>query len=68
MALTQEKVQDKPVNVAVVHAQAPDRAANLMDLAKATLNVQEVFIKDVAISLAIHFGPGTLGLIAYPSG
>jgi DegV family protein with EDD domain len=66
VALTAEKVQHKPVNVAVVHALAPDRAEMLLEQAIGALNVQETFVKDVAISLAVHFGPGTLGLIAYP--
>lgn len=66
VALTREKVRDRPVNVAVVHAQAAARAETLLDLAQSNLNVRETFIEDVAISLATHFGPGTLGLVAYP--
>jgi len=67
VALTQEKVQDHPVNLAVVHAQAAERAKTLMDIAKPTMNVQNTYIKDLAISLAVHFGPGALGLITYPA-
>lgn len=65
--LTREHVGDAPVRVGVVHAQAPDRAADLLAQAERTLNVQESFLTDVAISLAVHFGPGTLGLITYPA-
>jgi DegV family protein with EDD domain len=67
VALTKEKIQDRPVNVAVVHAQAAKRAETLLDLAQSNLTVRETFIQDVAISLATHFGPGTLGLVAYPT-
>ena len=63
--LTKEKVKDNPVNVGVVHALAPDRAEDLMGLAKTNLNIQNAFITDIAISLAVHFGPNTLGLVAY---
>ena len=68
IALTREKVQDKPVQVAVVHAQALEQAETLLALAQAGLNVQNTFIQNLAISLAVHFGPGTLGLVAYPAG
>ena len=66
IVLTQAQVTNRPVNVAVVHAQASERAARLMQQAKAALNAQKTYIQDVAISLAVHFGPGTLGLITYP--
>jgi hypothetical protein len=38
-----------------------------MEKAKKRLNVKEVFLTDLSISLAINFGPGTLGLILYPA-
>lgn len=66
--LTQEEVQNQPVNIAVVQAQtAPDKAEQLVTLAKSILNVKGYLIVDLSISLATHFGPGTLGLVAYPT-
>ena len=65
--LTRDHVGDSPVRVGVVHAQAPHRAAALLAEARRALNVREAFATDVAISLAVHFGPGTLGLITYPA-
>lgn len=67
ITLTQNKVADRAVNLAVVHAQAPDQANRLLAQAGEQLNVRARFVKDVALSLAVHFGPGTLGLIAYPA-
>ncbi|MFQ5575842.1 MAG: DegV family protein [Anaerolineae bacterium] len=67
VSLTAERVHDAPVNVGVVHALAPERAGILLDLARSTLNVNESFMAGVAISLAVHFGPGTLGLVTYPA-
>ena len=72
--LTQEKMMivhvksrfDAPVYVGVLHAQAPCRANTLLDLARSRLNIQDYFVKELAISLAVHFGSGTLGLVAYP--
>jgi DegV family protein with EDD domain len=54
-----------PVNLAVIHAQAPDRGQELLDRAKALFNCRETFLADLTSSLVVHFGPGTLGLIAY---
>jgi len=65
--LTRAQVGDAPVHVGVVHAQAPNRAAALLAEARRALNVRESFSTDVAISLAVHFGPGTLGLNTYPA-
>ena len=54
-----------PVNLAVIHAQAPDLGRELLDKAKGLFNCQETFLADLTSSLVVHFGPGTLGLIAY---
>jgi DegV family protein with EDD domain len=54
-----------PANVAVVHAQEPDEGRALLERAKSLFNCQETFLADLTSSLVVHFGPGTLGLIAY---
>ncbi len=66
LELTQEAVgtQD-PVNVAVVHAEVKEEGRGLFERAKERFNCQETFIEDLAISLAVHFGPGTIGLVSY---
>jgi DegV family protein with EDD domain len=66
VALTQDKLQQQPVNIAVIHAQAAAQAQTLLNLAQNQLNVQRSYVQDLALSLAVHFGPGTLGLVAYP--
>ena len=53
------------MNLAVVHARAPEAGQDLLDKAKALFNCQETFITDLTSSLVVHFGPGTLGLFAY---
>jgi DegV family protein with EDD domain len=68
LALAQEAVGvDAPVNVAAVHAEAPADAEKLLELAQQSLNVRETFVEDLATSLAVHFGPGTVGLCTYPA-
>ncbi len=55
-----------PANLAVIHAEAPDQGLELLDRAKRFFNCQEAFVSNLTIALVVHFGPGTLGLIAYP--
>ncbi len=64
--LAEEKNGNTPVNVAAIHAVAPKRAHTLLEMARAHLNIQESFIGDLSISVAVHLGPGTVGLVAYP--
>jgi DegV family protein with EDD domain len=54
-----------PVHLAVVHALALEEGKALLTKAKARFNCQESIVTDLALSLAVQFGPGTLGLIAY---
>ena len=58
---------DQPVFLGVVHARDLASGQALMEEAKKYLNVREVFLTDLSISLAINFGPGTVGLILYPA-
>jgi len=54
-----------PVNLAVVHALEPTLGQELLDRARALFNCRETFLVDLTSSLVVHFGPGTLGLVAY---
>ncbi|MGC9335275.1 MAG: DegV family protein [Anaerolineae bacterium] len=54
-----------PVNLAVVHAEAPDEGRALLERAKALFDCREAFLTDLTTSLVVHFGPKTLGLVAY---
>jgi len=54
-----------PVNLAVIHAQDPEPGEELLHRARARFNCQESFLADLTSSLVVHFGPGTLGLVAY---
>jgi DegV family protein with EDD domain len=64
--LTSERVGvSDPVNVAVIHAEAPDEGQALLERARAWFNCRESFAANLTTSLVVHFGPGALGLIAY---
>jgi DegV family protein with EDD domain len=54
-----------PINLAVTHAEAPELGKEFLERAKAMFHCKETFLSDLALSLAVQFGPGTLGLIAY---
>ncbi len=56
---------DAPVNLAAVHAVAPEEGQALLERARVHFDCQESIVTDLALSLAVQFGPGTLGLIAY---
>jgi DegV family protein with EDD domain len=65
--LARERVGDAKVNLAVIHAQAPEEAVELLERAKLVFHCGETFVQDLALSLAVHFGPGTLAIVTYPA-
>jgi DegV family protein with EDD domain len=65
--MARERVGDTRINLAVIHAQAPEEAAELLEQAKGALNCAETFVHELALSLAVHFGPGTLAIVTYPA-
>jgi DegV family protein with EDD domain len=63
---TRRKAIDRMIEImATVHALAPDMGHALLERTKTVFNCKETFVSDLALSLAVQFGPGTLGLIAY---
>lgn len=60
------KFGDQRIIVGVLHAHAPEAGMNLMEKVIGQLNCAEVIYSEISISLAAHFGPGTLGLAGYP--
>lgn len=55
----------QPVNLAVVHAEAPELGEELLDRTRTLFNCQEAFSANLTPTLAVHFGPGALMLFAY---
>jgi DegV family protein with EDD domain len=62
----QEKLGDRLVNVAVVHAADPQTAQVMYAKVTGMLNVHESILTDLAIPVAANLGPGAIGVIAYP--
>ena len=56
------------VNMAVLHARDPQAGHLLEKMARSCFQIKELFTMDLTISLVSNLGPGTVGLVAYPSG
>lgn len=67
LELARQPFGDKPVHIGVVHARDLASGQLLLSEAKKALNVRESFLTDLSISLAINFGPGTVGIVLYPA-
>lgn len=66
LELTKEAAGDQLVRFAVIHGEARAEAEALLEQGKRILHCTDAFIDDVAISLAVHFGPGVVGTVIYP--
>jgi DegV family protein with EDD domain len=65
--IAKEEFGDKPVYLAVVHARDIKSGQSLLDDAKSHFNCVETMIGELSISIAANLGPGTVGLIIYPT-
>lgn len=63
--ILEERLGDKPVFMGVLHCRDPKVGAEVMDMVKERLNVQEEVMEELTISLAANFGPGTVVMIGY---
>ncbi|HZW04865.1 MAG TPA: DegV family protein [Anaerolineaceae bacterium] len=60
------KIGGQQLNLAVVHAAAPEVAHQLLELIRGKLDICETIVLDLAIPVAAHLGPGAVGIVAYP--
>jgi DegV family protein with EDD domain len=67
IALGEELVGNRPVHLGIVHARDLESGKALMEEAKRHFHVKSMELTDLSISLAINFGPGTVGLVLYPA-
>ena len=67
LEIGKEAVGDSPVYIGVMHARDLASGQALLEEAKKNFNVQESFLTDLSVSLAVNFGPGTVGLVLYPA-
>lgn len=63
--LTVDHLGGAPARAAVVHARAPEDAAVLADMVRQAVKSDEVWLTPLATSIAVHLGPGAVGVVAY---
>lgn len=51
--------------LAVIHAQAPEVAQRLVEVCAPRLRVRAEVVNTLSIGIAVHFGPGTVGVVGY---
>jgi DegV family protein with EDD domain len=56
-----------PLNAAVIHARAADEAEMVKRSIQERFRIDELLMEDLVASLAVHGGPGILGVFAYPA-
>jgi DegV family protein with EDD domain len=60
-----EALENRPGQLAVIHAQAPDAAEQVRAALAARLSGSAIVIRELSIGIAVHFGPGTVGVVGY---
>ncbi len=65
--IAKEEFGKDPVYLAVVHARDLKSGEGLLNDAKTHFNHKETLISELSISIAANLGPGTVGLILYPT-
>ena len=60
------KFGDTRINAGVLHARDPQSGMDLLQKVVDRFNCADAVIGELSISLAAHFGPGTIGMAAYP--
>ena len=63
----QRAAGDRPVKFAAIHGEAREEAEQLLERGKRVLRCVDSFVDDIAVSLAVHFGPGVIGTVVYPA-
>jgi DegV family protein with EDD domain len=62
------RFEQQPVNMAVVHARDPQAATALKERVRKVFNVRDLITTELSIAVSANLGPGTVGVVAYPSG
>ncbi len=56
---------DRPIHFACMHARAEDDGKYLVERAQEIFDVKEYLLEDLVASLAVHGGPGVVGVFGY---
>jgi DegV family protein with EDD domain len=64
--LVWEQVGDRLADMAIIHAQAPQLASELLSRVEKEFKIREIFVETLSLGVAVHLGPGTVGLVSCP--
>lgn len=64
-ALIERLAAHAPAKIAVIHAQAPEMAEQVRQALAARVRDAQVVVRDLSLGIAVHFGPGTVGVVGY---
>jgi DegV family protein with EDD domain len=68
MKMVEEEVGKQPVYIGVLQARDLQAGKAMLEEAKKHFNIRDASMVELSIALAANFGPGTVGLVAYPAG
>jgi DegV family protein with EDD domain len=60
-----EKLGDLPARIAVIHAHAPEAAEPVRAALARRVHANQIIVHDLSIGIAVHLGPGTVGVVGY---
>ena len=66
VSLVKDRIGDRLANIVVIHAEVPEQADALVERVRSEFRIKELFVETLSLGLAVHLGPGTVGLVAYP--
>ena len=67
LEIARQCAANSDVNVAVVHCQDPEAGKSLLQQVKSVLRCRDLVMTELSISVAANLGPGTVGIVVYPS-
>ncbi len=63
--MMQQRLGNGPVNLAIIHALAPEDAITFKKITLQTFQPQKFWIAHLSSSVSAHLGPGTIGIVGY---
>jgi len=65
LEVLKERADQRPLHVAVLHANAPQEAEKIAEQVRAQYECKEFYITEIGPVIGIHSGPGAVGLAFY---
>jgi len=68
LEILSSRYKQDPVHAAVVHARDPISGDELCKRVRERFNLRDLIMTNLSISVAANLGPGTVGVVMYPTG